>query len=86
LAAFLHESMQMMEKFNKVNWKKVDLAEKVSIEFKTILDDFQSNFQQAFKRWRQMNADLQAKYEHVSVWVNSQNTISTRLQGEFLSL
>ena len=44
LAAFLQESMMIMEKFEKVDWKKVDVAEKVSVEFKSVLDDFQSNF------------------------------------------
>ena len=84
LAAFLQESMMIMEKFEKVDWKKVDVAEKVSVEFKSVLDDFQSNFQQAFKRWRQNNADLQSKYENVSVWVNEHNEISTKLKDEFL--
>ena len=74
-----------MEKFDAIDWNKVDLAEKVSIEFNEIISAFQNNFQQSFKRWRQSNTNLQAKYENISVWIRAFSEMNSKLKDEFLT-
>lgn len=82
-AYFLTENLKMIERYDSIDWVKVNKAEACAIEFRTLVENFQETIMTAFKKWRQENADLQFKYEHTSMWIKAFNEIHSKLKEEF---
>ena len=54
-------------------------------EFKSIVKAFEQSIKDDFQRWRHKNANLQGKYENVTLWVKMITQINKQLQQEFFN-
>ena len=88
-AAFLAENIKLLEKVDKVDWTVMRKAEQLTTdtlsEFKAIVKAFEQSIKDDFQRWRHKNANLEGKYENVTLWVKMITQINKQLQQEFFN-
>ena len=68
-----------MEKFDEVDWVKVNRCETMQNEFNKVIKNLEETILQSFKRWRQTNSNLITKYEHIESWVKTSKDLNSQM-------
>ena len=85
IAEIATEQVKLLERFEEIDWKKVQKAETLANQYTEGLQMFEDSIQRSFKRWRQTNSNLQNKYDRSHEQVNTLNEITKKLSDDFES-